>query len=124
MFQIGGTGGRGGESYEDVIRRAERLFSKIRYNVAQQGAPTTLKAAFLGPVESSMALDVSLDLFARSDADFMAMFTGTRTWVTGGLWRGQALPGPSTVWYNTHQKARIKESRLSLHPHTWACYPE
>ena len=26
----------GGDSYEDVIRRAESLFNKIRYSVAQQ----------------------------------------------------------------------------------------
>eukprot|EP00798_Chlamydomonas_sp_ICE-L_P023672 gene23672-9207_t len=68
-------GGRGGDSYEDVIRRAESLFRKIRHSVAQQGVPTTLKAAFLGPVETSMALEVSLELFSKTDSDFMAMFT-------------------------------------------------
>ncbi len=70
------SGSAQSDSYEDVIRRAESLFNKIRYSVAQQTAPTTLKAAFLEPLKERMALDVLVDVFARSDAEFMSMFTG------------------------------------------------
>jgi hypothetical protein len=38
-------------SYEDVIRRAEKLFNRLRFSVAQQSAPTTLKASFLDPIQ-------------------------------------------------------------------------
>jgi hypothetical protein len=67
--------GRG--TYGDVITYAERLFGRIRQAVACQAAPTTLKAAFLDPVEAgSMATEVALELFAKADVDFMTMFTG------------------------------------------------
>mmetsp|Transcript_4509 Transcript_4509/g.12314 ORF Transcript_4509/g.12314 Transcript_4509/m.12314 type:complete len:775 (-) Transcript_4509:922-3246(-) len=64
-----------GESYEEVIRRAEKLFKRIRFSVAQQSAPTTLKSAFLDPLKTRLGLEVALEIFARTDADFMAMFT-------------------------------------------------
>eukprot|EP00983_Pelagomonas_calceolata_P070156 1150672-Pelagomonas_calceolata.AAC.7 len=67
-----------GESYEEVIRRAEKLFKRIRFSVAQQSAPTTLKSAFLDPLKTRLGLEVALEIFARTDADFMAMFTGKR----------------------------------------------
>jgi hypothetical protein len=66
--------GRG--TYDDVIRYAERLFAKIRQAVACQQCPTTLKAAFLDPVQERLALEVQLELFAKPDAEFMGMFTG------------------------------------------------
>jgi hypothetical protein len=70
--------GRG--TYGDVITYAERLFGRIRQAVACQAAPTTLKAAFLDPVEAgSMATEVALELFAKADADFLTMFTGECT---------------------------------------------
>jgi hypothetical protein len=63
-----------------VITYAERLFGRIRQAVACQAAPTTLKAAFLDPVEAgSMATEVALELFAKADADFLTMFTGECT---------------------------------------------
>ncbi|KAF6257921.1 P-loop containing nucleoside triphosphate hydrolase protein [Scenedesmus sp. NREL 46B-D3] len=66
--------GRG--TYGDVITYAERLFGRIRQAVACQAAPTTLKAAFLDPVEAgSMTTEVALELFAKADADFLTMFT-------------------------------------------------
>lgn len=72
------------ESYEDVIRRPKKLFWRIRYSVAQQSAPTTLKSAFLDPLKTRLSLEVALDMFARTDADFMSMFTGAcACWV---LW--------------------------------------
>lgn len=70
-----GSGGHDG-GYEEVIKRAERLFARLRYSVAQQSAPTTLKSAFLDPIQSRLGLEVSLDLFAKSDEQFMAMFAG------------------------------------------------
>ena len=108
MHHSAGGAHYGSDSYEDVIRRSENLFNKIRYSVAQQvrprsprscdscpqldislraqlrlltcppwqTAPTTLKAAFLDPVKERMSLDVLVDVFSRSDADFMGMFTG------------------------------------------------
>lgn len=49
-----------------------------------QAAPTTLKAAFLEPMASDMGGHVMLELFARTDADFMAMFTGEPgAWLRG-----------------------------------------
>lgn len=44
MMPSAGGGGGSCDSYEDVIRRAESLFNKIRFSVTQQTAPTTLKA--------------------------------------------------------------------------------
>lgn len=55
---------------------AEGLFRKIRCAVATQYAPATLKSTFLDPMTEKLALDVSLDLFGRSDVDFGAMFSG------------------------------------------------
>lgn len=66
--------GRG--TYGDVLQYAERLFGRIRTAVAVQAAPTTLKAAFLDPITEDLATDVALELFARSDQDYLAMFTG------------------------------------------------
>eukprot|EP00878_Enallax_costatus_P025746 GHUV01027572.1.p1 GENE.GHUV01027572.1~~GHUV01027572.1.p1 ORF type:complete len:414 (+),score=163.76 GHUV01027572.1:164-1405(+) len=65
--------GRG--TYGDVITYAERLFGRIRQAVACQAAPTTLKAAFLDPVEVNMSTEIALDLFAKTDAEYMHMFT-------------------------------------------------
>lgn len=65
--------GRG--TYGDVLQYAERLFGRIRTAVAVQAAPTTLKAAFLDPITEDLATDVALELFARSDQDYLAMFT-------------------------------------------------
>lgn len=66
--------GRG--TYSDVIKYAERLFARIRQAVACQQAPTTLKAAFLDPVRENLATEVALEMFAKTDQEFMSMFTG------------------------------------------------
>lgn len=66
--------GRG--TYNDVIGYAERLFGRIRQTVAGQAAPATLKSAFLDPVSDSMSTEVAMQLFAKTDAEFMQMFTG------------------------------------------------
>eukprot|EP00877_Chromochloris_zofingiensis_P001237 jgi/Chrzof1/11113/Cz05g24080.t1 len=65
--------GRG--TYSDVIKYAERLFARIRQAVACQQAPTTLKAAFLDPVRENLATEVALEMFAKTDQEFMSMFT-------------------------------------------------
>ncbi|EFJ45494.1 dynamin-related GTPase [Volvox carteri f. nagariensis] len=64
-----------GSSADDVISAAESLFRKIRCAVATQYAPATLKSTFLDPMSDRLALEVSLDLFARNDADFGSMFS-------------------------------------------------
>lgn len=65
-----------GSTAEDVLSAAESLFRKIRCAVATQYAPATLKSTFLDPMTDKLALEISLDLFARSDADFGGMFSG------------------------------------------------
>ena len=70
--------------YDDVVGLSQRLFSQIKYLVAQQHAPTALKSAFLDPIKERMGIEVALELFARSDQDFMGMFTGS----VGGRVRG------------------------------------
>ena len=47
----------------------------IREAVAQESAPATLKAAFLEPVSRSLATNLSVHLFARTDQHFMSWFT-------------------------------------------------
>ena len=47
----------------------------IREAVAQESAPATLKAAFLEPISRSLATDLSVHLFARTDQHFMSWFT-------------------------------------------------
>jgi hypothetical protein len=84
---LGGAVGGGG-GYEEVIRSAERLFNRLRYAVAQSSAPTTLKSSFLDPVASRLAHEVAVDLFARTDEQFMAMFAGE-----GGGRSGERLQG-------------------------------
>lgn len=75
----GGMGGGvlydGRGTYSDVIGYAERLFSRIRQTVAGQAAPATLKSAFLDPVSDCMSTEVAMQLFAKTDAEFMQMFT-------------------------------------------------
>lgn len=61
---------------DDVLEVAEGLFRKIRASVACTYAPTTLKSNFLAPVHDRLQLEVALDLFARTDGEFMAMFNG------------------------------------------------
>lgn len=56
--------------------QAERLFAKIRQTVAGQAVPATLKSAFLEPVSGRLPSELSVEMFGRTDADFMAMFTG------------------------------------------------
>lgn len=63
-------------AYADVCSYADRLFSRIRQVVACQATPSTLKSAFLQPLRNELATAINLDMFARSDEDFMAMFNG------------------------------------------------
>lgn len=46
--------------------------------VACQAAPATLKAALLDPVREELATEVAVELFGRSDQDYMSLFTGAR----------------------------------------------
>ena len=61
--------------YGQVVGLAERHFAAIRQSVAMQAAPATLKAAFLEPVARDLATQLSVHLFARTDAHFMGWFT-------------------------------------------------
>ncbi|CAL5218690.1 g399 [Coccomyxa viridis] len=61
--------------YSSVHRLAEAHFMHIREAVAQESAPATLKAAFLEPISRSLATDLSVHLFARTDQHFMSWFT-------------------------------------------------
>lgn len=60
--------------YGQVVGLAERHFMAIRDSVAVQAAPATLKAAFLEPIAAGLATQLSVHLFARTDAAFMAWF--------------------------------------------------
>eukprot|EP00951_Prasinocladus_malaysianus_P050404 scaffold680119_cov85-Prasinocladus_malaysianus.AAC.1 len=63
-------------SYSDVCANAERLFGRIRHVVAFQATPSTLKSAFLDPIRQDLTTAVNIDMFARTDEDFMSMFSG------------------------------------------------
>lgn len=41
------------------------------------------QAAFLDPLKDRMALEVMVEVFSKSDTDFMAMFTGEGAWGSG-----------------------------------------
>ncbi|KAK9808620.1 hypothetical protein WJX72_000661 [[Myrmecia] bisecta] len=64
-------------SYSGICSLAERIFERIRHSVASQAVPGTLKAAFLEPISSCLAAELALDLLARTDDDFMSMFTAS-----------------------------------------------
>ena len=66
---------QGEGQYSSVHRLAEAHFMHIREAVAQESAPATLKAAFLEPIGRSLATDLSVHLFARTDQHFMGWFT-------------------------------------------------
>ena len=61
--------------HASVHKLAEAHFMHIREAFAQESAPATLKTAFLEPVSRSLATDLSLHLFARTDQHFMSWFT-------------------------------------------------
>lgn len=56
--------------------QASSLFGRIRQTVACQAAPATLKSAFLEPLDSQLAAELSVEMFGRKDEDFMGLFTG------------------------------------------------
>lgn len=58
--------------------QASRLFGRIRQTVACQAAPATLKSAFLEPLSTQLATELSVEMFGRADEDFMSLFTGER----------------------------------------------
>ena len=66
---------QGDGQYSSVHRLAEAHFMHIREAVAQESAPATLKAAFLEPISRSLATDLCVHLFARTDQHFMSWFT-------------------------------------------------
>eukprot|EP00873_Tetraselmis_striata_P043070 jgi/Tetstr1/463334/TSEL_008257.t1 len=77
MSRVTKHGPSKGGVYSDVCSHAARLFAQIRHVVACQATPSTLKAAFLDPIHHNLTSSVSMDMFARSDEDFMAMFNAS-----------------------------------------------
>lgn len=64
-----------GSAYLSVCQQASSLFGRIRQTVACQAAPATLKSAFLEPLDSQLAAELSVEMFGRKDEDFMGLFT-------------------------------------------------
>lgn len=64
-------------SYSTICGTAEKMFNRIRQGVTCHAAPSSLKSAFLQPLSSKLASQISIDLLACTDDEFMAMFTGT-----------------------------------------------
>ena len=62
------------KTYSSVCAMAERHFMAIRQSVAAEEAPAIAKAAFLDPISRSLATDLSIHLFARTDQHFMTWF--------------------------------------------------
>lgn len=63
-------------SYSTICGTAEKMFNRIRQGVTCHAAPSSLKSAFLQPLSSKLASQISIDLLACTDDEFMAMFTG------------------------------------------------
>ena len=63
-------------SYSSICGTAEKMFNRIRQGVTCHAAPSSLKSAFLQPLSSKLASQISIDLLACTDEEFMAMFTG------------------------------------------------
>jgi len=61
--------------YGEVCAKAESLFDRVRQVVAHQATPSTLKSAFLEPVRNELNSAMNLEMFARTDEDFMTMFS-------------------------------------------------
>lgn len=64
-------------SYSTICGTAEKMFNRIRQGVTCHAAPSSLKSAFLQPLSSKLASQISIDLLACTDDEFMTMFTGT-----------------------------------------------
>ncbi|KAL0037146.1 hypothetical protein WJX79_002609 [Trebouxia sp. C0005] len=62
-------------SYGTICGTAEKMFNRIRQGVTCHAAPSSLKSAFLEPLSSKLASQISIDLLACTDEEFMAMFT-------------------------------------------------
>ena len=63
-------------SYSNICSTAEKMFNRIRQGVTCHAAPSSLKSAFLEPLSCKLASQISIDLLACTDEEFMAMFTG------------------------------------------------
>ena len=82
-------------TFATVCKDASQLYARIRRAVCQ-AAPSTLKTAFLEPVNSQLPADLSVALFARTDPDFMALFTGG--WVGCGGCGGGGCAECACAW--------------------------
>ncbi len=94
--------------------QASRLFGRIRQTVACQAAPATLKSAFLEPVASQLAAELSVDMFGRKDEDFMGLFTGR--WHCG-CWGGDDVwlsTGVLVGWHNIGPPQKLVQEGIQL----------
>lgn len=66
----------GSASHEEICHYAESIFQRIRQMIVERVAPTTLRSSFLDPIQTHMAVDTSIDIFSRSDKDFLSLFLG------------------------------------------------
>ena len=65
------------ESNGDICSAASRYFTKIKASLTAQVIPTTLRSAYLDPAQNGVAAQLSLDLFACTDKDFMSLFAAS-----------------------------------------------
>jgi hypothetical protein len=69
------AGGAAG-GYVAVCSQAERAFGRIKRAVADRWAPAALRAAFLEPVQASLATRLCVGVAGAPDAAFMDLFAG------------------------------------------------
>ena len=66
----------GSGSHEEICHYAESIFQRIRQMIVERVVPTTLRSCFLDPIQMHMAIDTSIDIFSRSDKEFLSLFLG------------------------------------------------
>jgi hypothetical protein len=93
--------------------QAAHLFGRIRQSVACQAVPATLKSAFLEPVGSQLAAELSVEMVGRTDENFMGLFTGVM-YCPG--WRGPAATclGVAILPFAAHTAAAASLILLSV----------
>ena len=65
-----------GASHEEICFYAEIIFHRIRQTLIERVVPTTLRSAFLDPIHENTTIDTSIDIFSRSDTEFLELFFG------------------------------------------------
>ena len=65
------------ESSTDICTAASKYFGRICSSLTAQTVPTIVRTSYLEPVSHAVAAQLSLDLFACSDKDFMSLFAAS-----------------------------------------------